>query len=248
MIYLIAFLAFIFTLLGGWFALRFSDRLHLVLGFSAGAVLGVAFFDLLPEALELGESLGPTVITSFIGFSFVAYLILDRLILLHPHGEGDCHNKDHRPRGWFSAGTLALHSFFDGLAIGLALQVSWAVGLVVAIAVLAHKFSDGINTVGVVLKGGHEGHESEHDQKREANVWLWASSIAPVLGILASSFFALQAQTLGLMLAVFCGFFLYIGASELLPESHHGHSTKWTTVATLLGIGVIFAVVKLAGI
>jgi ZIP family zinc transporter len=248
MLYLIAFLAFIFTLLGGWFALRFSDRLHLVLGFSAGAVLGVAFFDLLPEALELGAGLGASVVTSFIGLSFVAYLILDRLILFHPHCDGDCHNADHRPRGWFSAGTLALHSFFDGLAIGLAIQVSWSVGLVVAIAVLAHKFSDGINIIGVVLKGKRHEHPEEHRPKREANIWLWTSSLAQVVGILTSSLFVLQAQTLGLLLAVFCGFFLYIGASELLPESHHDHPTRWTTVTTLLGLGLIFVIVKLAGI
>lgn len=247
MLYLIALLAFVFTLLGGWFALRFSDRLHLVLGFSAGAVIGVAFFDLLPEALELGQNFGASTIASFIGLSFVAYLILDRLVLFHPHAEGDCHNADHRPRGWFSAGTLALHSFFDGLAIGLAVQVSWLVGSVVVVAVLAHKFSDGINIVGVVLKNTHS-LEGQEKKNREAWIWLWASSVAPVLGILASSLFVLQEQTLGLMLAVFCGFFLYIGASELLPESHHGHSTKWTTVATLVGLGVIFAVVKVAGI
>src|SRR3989339_155982 len=111
MIILISIGAFVSTFLGGIFALRFKDRLHLILGFSAGAVIGVAFFDLLPEALTLGQSLGSTVVTSFIGLSFVAYLILDRLVLFHPHGEGDCHNEDHRSRGWFSAGTLALHSF-----------------------------------------------------------------------------------------------------------------------------------------
>lgn len=248
MLYLIAFLAFAFTLLGGWFALRFSDRLHLMLGFSAGAVIGVAFFDLLPEALNLGSTFGSSAIAMMIGFSFVVYLIIDRLVLFQPLCDGDCHNEDHRPRGWFSAGTLALHSFLDGLAIGLALQVSWQVGLVVTLAVLAHKFSDGINIVGVILKQAGSNQSDQKNKKQEAYRWLWVSSLAPVFGILASAFFVLSEQTLGLMLAVFCGFFLYIGASELLPESHHGHSTKWTTVATLLGLGVIFVVVKIAGI
>ncbi|MFA6416417.1 MAG: ZIP family metal transporter [Candidatus Paceibacterota bacterium] len=240
MIYFIALLAFAFTLLGGWFALRFSDRLHLMLGFSAGAVIGVAFFDLLPEALELGERLGASTITMIIGFSFMAYLVLDRLVLFHPHADEECHNEDHRPRGWLSAGTLSIHSFLDGLAIGLAWQVSVAVGLVVTLAVLAHDFSDGINTVGVILKSGAP--------KSEAWRWLSVDAIAPVLGILVSTLFTLTEQSLGVVLAVFCGFFLYIGASELLPESHHGHPTRWTTIATLLGLGVIFVVVKIAGI
>jgi len=248
MLYLIAFFAFAFTLLGGWFALRFSDRLHLMLGFSAGAVIGVAFFDLLPEALNLGSAFGSSTIAMIIGLSFVAYLIIDRLVLFQPFCDGDCHNEGHRSRGWFSAGTLALHSFLDGLAIGLALQVSWQVGLVVTLAVLAHKFSDGINIVGVILKQADSTQSDQKNKKQEAYRWLWVSSLAPVFGILASAFFVLSEQTLGLMLAVFCGFFLYIGASELLPESHHGHSTKWTTVATLLGLGVIFVIIKLAGI
>jgi ZIP family zinc transporter len=49
------------------------------------------------------------------------------------------------------------------------------------------------------------------------------------------------------VLAVFSGFFLYIGASELLPESHHRHPRAWTTVSTVLGVALIWAVVRLAG-
>lgn len=240
MIYLIALLAFVFTLMGGWFALHFSDRLHLMLGFSAGAVIGVAFFDLLPEALELGQSFGVSLIATLVGFSFLIYLFLDRLVLFHPHVEEHCDNQEHQSRGWLSAGTLSIHSFLDGLAIGLALQVSWSVGLVVTLAVLAHDFSDGINTVGVIIKSGFP--------KKEAWRWLILDALAPVLGIVVSGFLTLREQDLGLVLAVFCGFFLYIGASELLPESHHAHPTRWTTVATILGLGVIFVVVKVAGI
>lgn len=235
--------SFVLMMLGGFFALRFRDRLHLILGFSAGALIGVAFFDLLPESLELsGNFLETGTITSLVAIGFVAYLILDRVILFHSHSEEEishCHNFGHRVRGPVTVLILAVHSFVDGLAIGLVLQISAVAGLIVAAAVLAHNFSDGINVVGLLLKNGR-------DQKT-ALKWLFPVSLAPTVGILATNFFSLPGDYLGVILAVFCGFFLYIGASELLPESHHGHSTRWTTVATILGIAVLYLVIKLVG-
>src|SRR3989344_4565824 len=140
------------TFIGGAFALRFRDKLHLVLGFSAGAVAGVAFFDLLPEAFELGSAYHSTAtIALFIALGFFGYLILDRLILLHAHEEDDEANA---PRGFFGALMLSTHSFLDGIVIGASFQVSAAVGVIVTAAVLTHKFSDGINTVNLVLKNG----------------------------------------------------------------------------------------------
>src|SRR3990167_10704831 len=145
MIFAIAAATFVSTLLGGLFALRLRDRMHLILGFSAGAVIAVAFFDLMPEALELGEPYGSDVVLGVIAAGFMLYLLLDRLLLLHSHSsDEDVHESS---RGNVRAGSLSLHSFLDGIGIGLAFQVDVAVGLVVAAAGLAHDFSDGINTV-----------------------------------------------------------------------------------------------------
>ncbi|MBM3255917.1 MAG: permease [Candidatus Moranbacteria bacterium] len=236
MIILFAAAAAAATFLGGLFALRFRDKLHLVLGFSAGAVIGVAFFDLLPEALKLAEErYGHSDIISFAALGFLVYLLLDRLFFLRYCNGENCGNPKHR--GGFGAGTLSVHSFLDGMAIGLAYQVSLAVGLAVTLAVLAHKFSDGINTVSLVLK--------DNGTREQALNWLLVGSSAPVLGVLSSSLFILSGQTLGLILAIFCGFFLYIGASDLLPESHHAHPARWTTIATVLGIAVMYMIIKL---
>jgi zinc transporter ZupT len=240
MIFLIGIAATIATFLGGLFAFRFKDRLHLVLGFSAGAVIGVAFFDLLPEALELAA--GPysvATITSIVALGFIAYMLLDRAISLHSHHEEHCENPGHHPaKGALGAGSLSIHSFLDGVAIGLAFKVSAAVGVIVAIAVLVHDFSDGINTINMVIKNGGE--------KRKAFKWLFADAVAPLIGIISTLFFTLPASALGLILATFCGFFLYIGASDLLPESHHAHSTKWTTFMTVLGVAVLFLAIRIA--
>lgn len=244
MIIWISIAALVCTLLGGMFALYFKDKLHLILGFSAGAIIGVAFFDLLPEAIELGsKNYDIAYITSITALGFIIYTILDRFIFFHSHrsDEHEISVAEHvSKRGMLGAGSLSVHSFLDGAAIGLAFQVSAAVGVIVAIAVLVHDFSDGINTVNLILKNS--------GTRAQAFKWLLVDAIAPVLGVISTLFFSVPESTLGIILAVFAGFFLYIGASDLLPESHHGHPTAWTTFATVLGIMVLYGAIHLAGI
>src|SRR6185369_11386492 len=164
MLILIAFLTLSFTLLGGLFALKFKDKLHLILGFSAGAVIGVAFFDLLPEAINLGSAnYNTSLITTISALGFIIYMILDRFVILHSHHDEKEEEHHLHSRGKLGAGSLSIHSFLDGIAIGLAFQVSSMVGAIVAIAVLVHDFSDGINTVSLILK--NEG------QKKQAFKW-----------------------------------------------------------------------------
>lgn len=241
MIVLVSFLTFVSTAIGGLLALRFKDKLHLILGFSAGAVIGVAFFDLIPEALDLGSQFFDAgTITSISAAGFLFYLVLDRAVFLHGQTAEAGEEGGHVRRGILGAGSLAIHSFLDGVAIGLAFQVSAAIGAVVAIAVLAHDFSDGINTVNLILKN--------KGQSRSALIWLGVDAIAPVLGAVSTMFFTLPEKVLSIVLALFAGFFLYIGASDLVPESHHAHPKMLTTVMTILGAAVLYAVIRFAGV
>jgi zinc transporter ZupT len=241
MIIWISIAALVSTLFGGAFALRFKDKLHLILGFSAGAIIGVAFFDLLPEAIKLGsKNYDIAFITSITALGFIVYTILDRFVFFHSHKGDESTEQNVNKRGILGAGSLSIHSFLDGTAIGLAFQVSAAVGAVVAIAVLVHDFSDGINTVNLILKNS--------GTRTQAFKWLLIDAIAPVLGVISTLFFSVSESALGIILAVFTGFFLYIGASDLLPESHHSHPTAWTTFATVLGIAVLYGAIHLAGV
>lgn len=235
--------AFGATMLGGLVALRLKDRLHLILGFSAGAVVGVAFFDLLPEAVHLTAGTRPPTETMlFVAIGFLFYLLLDRLALLHAaghdhgdHGQEHHHGHGHGPqRGALGAITLVAHSVFDGLAIGFAFKVSSTIGIAVATAVLTHDFSDGINTMNVVLKNG--------GTRAEGLRWLLADSIAPAVGIAVAFFIPLPADLFGTVLAVFAGLFLYLGASDLVPESHHAHPKFLTTVMTIAGAALAYGV------
>jgi zinc transporter ZupT len=228
---IIAAAAFLSTLAGGLLALKLRDKLHLILGFSAGAVIGVAFFDLLPEAIDAGIKYhGANVILGWTALGFLSYLALDRIISFH----GDAVH-----RGSFTAAVLCIHSVLDGVAIGLAFQASRVVGIVVAIAVLTHDFSDGVNTMNIVLKN--------RGTRSEAFRWLLLDAAAPIAGIISTLFFTLPGDGFGVALALFGGFFLYIGASDLIPESYHAHPKFLTTAMTLVGAGVLYLAIALIG-
>jgi ZIP family zinc transporter len=134
---------------------------------------------------------------------------------------------------------LAAHSFLDGMAIGAGFQASPAVGVIVAAAVVTHDFSDGINTVAFILRGG--------GNMRSALPWLLLDAIAPVLGAASTLPFTIPQASIGLVLGVFGGCFLYLGASDLIPESQHAHPRAATTMMTLLGAGVLYMAVRIWG-
>jgi len=230
--------AVVATMLGGSVALLHRGRLHLILGFSAGAVLGVALFDLLPESFELaGENYASGTVALFIGVGFFLFMFLNRVMLLHPDGATH-RSRVHDRRGALGASSLSLHSFLDGIGIGLAFQVSAKVGAVVAAAVLAHDFSDGVNTVSVILRN--------QGQRLRAFSWLLLDAAAPLAGVASTYLYSLSQVHLGLVLAVFCGFFLYIGASDLLPESHVRHPRLATGALNISGAALIWLTIHLA--
>jgi zinc transporter ZupT len=174
----IAVAAFASTLAGGLLALGLRDKLHLILGFSAGAVIGVAFFDLLPEAIDTARGFhSAAVILAWSALGFLSYLVLDRMLLIHADGP---------PRGSAGALVLCAHSLLDGVAIGFAFQGSRAVGLIVAAAVLTHDFSDGVNTMNIVLRNGGE--------RARALRWLLIDAAAPAAGIAATRLWAMPAD------------------------------------------------------
>lgn len=230
-IVLFAILTFIFTLLGGLMALKFKNKMCLFFAFAAGSLMGVSFFDLLPESINLAGISGIPIryISLTIVGSFLLYSFLERVFLTHHHHDDEKHGHIMGPIG---AGSLILHSFLDGAAIGSAFQVSNAVGLIVALAVISHDFTDGLNTVTLMLKNKHK--------NRKALGFLVGDAIAPVLGVIATSWFVISDYALAFILAFFMGEFIYLGASNLLPELREHKSFK-VTFWMLLGVLVMFA-------
>jgi ZIP family zinc transporter len=234
MVIILAACTFLSTLFGGLFALRFQDRLHLILGFCAGSVLGVTFFDLLPESFQLNHSVSAVQISSMIALGFILYLTIHRLVDISSETAIPKQDSLH---GHFGAATFSIHSLLDGVAIGLAFRVSPQVGTPVAAAILCHDFSDGMNTVNIAASHGIG--------RRSTIRWLIVDAATPFIGTLLTYLLPVPIGHFGSIMAVFCGFFLYIGASELLPESQHSHPGTLTLLITLAGVGLLYAVTQI---
>lgn len=234
MVIAFAFATFVSTVAGGLFALRHRDRLHLILGFTAGVILGVVAFDLLPEIFDLAQSTGRGVSPAMLGLAggFLLFHLVEKSLLVHG-GHEDEYGRHLHPRVGVASGVaLAAHSFTDGVAIGLAFQVNSTVGVAVAIAVVAHDFADGLNTVSIALAHG--------------NTWqravglLGLDALAPVIGAASTLLFRIPDAGLLVYLGFFAGFLLYIGASDILPEAHAPHPSLPALGLTIAGTGLMY--------
>ncbi len=230
---------FISTLAGGFFGIKNRERLHLIISFTAGVLVAVAFFDIIPEMFSLIQehSLNVTYAMVAIVAGFLAIHTLEKLAVIHSSHEHEYADHKHPLVGSVGATGLAIHSFLDGVGIGLGFHVSPHVGLLIAVAVIAHDFSDGLNTVSLML--------INKNTIRKSVKFLILDAVTPLLGIGATYLFTIPSGGLVIYLGFFAGFLLYIGASELLPEAHSKHSSLKIIGLTVSGALFIFIVTRL---
>lgn len=259
-------LPFFSTLLGGYAALRLRHRLHTLMAVAAGVVVATAVADLLPEAWELvGEgsavAVGIAAMVGFIGFTILEAFIHQSSFehagtVGHQHERGGHHHEhdeadhDHaaeqrahlearaarRPPGIIGLLppiSLVIHSTMDGLMIGFAFRAGDEIGIIVALAVLAHDFADGMNVATVALDAARG--------VRLAVLFVVLDAAAAPFGGAISSLFSIDDRTLGLLLGLFGGVFLAIGAGHLLPESQHHDPRRGPVMVGLAALGAAFA-------
>jgi zinc transporter ZupT len=224
------------TLVGGRVALRLSHTLPTVIALSGGVVVAVALFEVLPEGIE--EVGDPGRATTLVAVGFLAFFFAERALVLH-HRDNPAEARAHHHVGLLGALGLSAHSFVDGLGIGLAFGLDSATGFLVFIAVISHDFADGLNTVSFIL--------SQSGNRRQAVRWLKIDAVAPLLGAVVGSFASVSDQTLGYMLCLYSGFFLYMGATDLLPEAH-AHASWRKVGLTASGFALVFAITRVAGV
>ncbi len=242
---LIALLTVVATAIGGMVALKSHRRLHLVLGLSAGLLLGLVAFDLMPEVFHIDTTTlanVPTVSIAFVA-GFLLLHILEQISGTHEPLDSDrddvAHGHSHAVGTTSILGALGMvaHVFLDGVAIALAFQVSTAIGLAIALAVIAHAFSDGLNTVSLLIHHGQ--------WQSRARYLLILDGSARTLGAAFGTYITISDHVLAMYLSMFAGFLIYLATSHILPEAHSRHSSRWTLLATVSGVGFMFVVVSL---
>ena len=127
---------------------------------------------------------------------------------------------------------MGIHSFLDGVALAAGLAVGGGVGIVIAAVVIVHRFSDGIGVVSFLL--------ASRAPTITAWRWVFLVAVAPVIGVLVGTVITVPDYVLGCVLGFFAGFFLYVGAAELLPEAHRRGRSLPVVAATLGGAIAIY--------
>ncbi|MCJ7760559.1 ZIP family metal transporter [Candidatus Bathyarchaeota archaeon] len=223
------------TLLGGLFASIRRDNIGVLGAFSAGVLITTSLLDLLPETFKLASSsnvlLENIMALTVVGFLFL--YVISRLVAAHVLNKDGAYTEIRHPlAGLFATSELSVHSFVDGLAIGFGFEADIHVGIVIAVAVICHDFTDGLSTVTVMLNSGNSLKNSLR--------MLVLDAVTPILGAVTAFFIAVPQYYIVLLLPFFSGGFLYLGASDLLPEAHKRNPSTLTVVSCVGGFISIF--------
>lgn len=233
-------LIIIFTLVGsiaslaGSFFLLFQKKLtenfsNQLISLAAGVLIAVAFLDLLPEASELTE---PEYIFLPALLGFIIFFMSERFIRVfhHHHGHGE------KPSTYLILIGDAVHNFVDGVAITIGFLTSTTVGITTSFAVAAHEIPQEIADMGILLANGLS--------KKKALFLNFLSALTALLGALLAYFFAaFIEQNLYIFLSLTAGFFIYISASDLIPNLHEKLTENRTinTIIFLLGVVAVYS-------
>lgn len=209
---------------------RRKTAIALALPFGAGALLAAAFFDLLPESFEIGD---PRKLLLWALFGFIIFFLLERLSSwFHHHHEHDADHRHEQQNRLVMLGDL-LHNVIDGAAIAAAFLVNPLTGFVTTIAVSAHEIPKELGTFGILLSRGWR------DKK------VIAANVATAVGtLIAATLVFWLGSTINLpeaeLLALTSGFFIYVAASDIIPEIHEQSRRLGTVQAMVLLVGLAF--------
>lgn len=213
---------------------KIDNIMHILVSFAAGSLLAAAFLDLIPESI--GKI---SVINSFYlvlaGF-FLFFLIEKFFHWRHCHDE---YCKEH-PFTYLSLLGDGVHNFFDGMIISASFLSSYSLGLVTTLAVIVHEIPQELGDFAVLIHGGFT--------KKKAVLWNFLISLTAFIGAFVVYFFRVNINMLTALLPFAAGGFIYIAASDLIPEMHkekHLVRSLWQIFAFIFGIVLISLLIKL---
>ena len=206
-----------------------NNILFILIGFATGGLLGGAFFHLLPEALE--KSSNSTLTFLYVILGFIIFFILERYIhWRHCHKEGKC---DVHVVSYLSLIGDSVHNLIDGMIIATSFQVNINFGLITTLAIILHEIPQEIGDFGVLVYGGFS--------KLKALFYNFLSALTAIIGVFIGYFLTTSIHNFSsVLLPIAAGGFIYIAASDLVPELHKEPNLKKSTLAIITFIfGII---------
>lgn len=225
-ILLAAFAESVVSFSGGLLAILSAERMrrlsHYIISFAIGALLGVSFLDLIPEAIEMSDA--ATALPMAL-FGLLLFFVLEKFLFwYHCHG-GQC--PVHTYTYLILWGDF-VHNFIDGVILAVTFLVDVRLGFLTLIAVLLHEIPQEIGDFGILVRGGFS--------KARALFYNFLVSLSTIAGALATYAFGGSIQSvLPYALAIVAGNFIYIAAADLIPELHES-SGFWHGAAQILFI------------
>ena len=221
------FLGSVLSLIGGVILLyntKFAIKIsHFLASFAAGTLLGAAFFDLLPEASHEGGEDINVFMWTFIGL--ISFFLLERFISwFHHHHTHGLEADPVIPLVVFGDG---VHNFIDGVAIASSFMINIPLGIATSLAVAAHEIPQEIGDFGILL---HKGVA-----KFKVLTYNIFSALMAIVGALLTFYLAEALNgVLPILLALTAGFFIYIAASDLIPDIHNEEKREVAFIETVL--------------
>ncbi len=210
---------------------RLRKFLHTILSFAAGALLGVTFLEVLPEALEGGET---QLIMGWTLASIVLFFIIEKTIRWYHHHEDGCMPHGHSPAYLVLVGDI-LHNVVDGVAIALSFMIGTELGIATTIAVLIHEIPTEMGDFMVLLQSGFS--------RFRALLYNFFISLSTIVAALITyAFGPVLEPYLPLALALVAGNFLYIAIADVIPELQESSGWKHSMAEIALFIVGIFVV------
>jgi len=209
-----------------------DELLHKIIfcfiGFSAGALIGSAFLHILPEALEKTSSI---TVFSYLILGLTLFFLLERYFHWRHCHDKDCHVHAFTYLNLFGE---ALHNFIDGIAIAASFVISIKLGIATTLAIILHEIPKELGNFGVLIYGGFS--------RSRALFYNFISALAAVIGALLGYFIADSIHGFtNFIMPLTAGGFIYIAASDLIPEIHkETNQTKATLAFVAFLFGVIF--------
>lgn len=230
MAYFYALITSVATVTGGLLPIYTGFRnieLRYLIGFASGAMISIAFFEMIPE---MGS--GSTVALA-LAIGFYSLYTTEKFVMIHTCGEEECES---HTMGWVAIIGIAAESLVDGIAIAVGYTVAPTLGLIIALAILIHEVPRGFSTAAIMKASNYS---------RKAVIFALAidAGFTP-LGVLFSGLF--PPTFFKNIVAFTAGTFLYVGASDLLPEAHRRFNVKviFSVLSGALSIPFLGALVR----